>query len=72
LLLAKDISGQSALHAATERYSSHSVQKMVESARDVLDPEEIKNNLLLAKENRERTVWHLAADCDNTESLQTM
>jgi hypothetical protein len=39
-------------------------------ATENLTKEEIKNNLLLATDSEEETVWHMAVDEDNEEVIK--
>jgi hypothetical protein len=47
------------------------LHKLWEWAKDVLTQEEL-NNILLAKDEYERNVWHMAAERDQLEILQAL
>jgi len=43
------------------------IEKLLECANEKLKADEINNRLLLSKDRREQTVWHVAADESNTD-----
>jgi len=49
---------------------SEIIQKIWECAKEKLTADELDNKLLLAKDHREYTTWHVAAMIFNTGSLE--
>jgi len=50
--------------------NSELLQKLWECAKGKLTTDELNNNLLSAKDDRECTAWHVAAMIFNTRSLE--
>jgi hypothetical protein len=52
--------------------STQSLEKLWNWAKEKLTQQELINNFLLAKDNRKKTTWHVAAKWGETESLQNI
>jgi len=69
LLLAQGDDGQTLWHLATLRGNLQVIEKLLQCANEKLKADEINNRLLLSKDRREQTVWHVAADESNTDTF---
>jgi hypothetical protein len=58
-LLAKNNDEQTLLHVAADRYSTELFERAWAWAERKLNPVEVHNELLLAKNRRKESVWHI-------------
>ena len=61
-----------AWHMAADCGNIESLQTIWEWAKQELTAEELKNRLLLAKDNIEQAAFEVAAEMDNTEVLEIL
>jgi hypothetical protein len=57
---------------AVEQGTPEILQEVWDWAKEKLTTEEINNKLLLATDNKGRTIWHIAAKCVNPEILENV
>jgi len=61
-----------ALQRAAQEGKTEVFLKLWDWTKEELTPQEIKNEVLLAKDEKERTVWHMAANTGNAELLENL
>ena len=72
MLLNKNVEQQTAFQVAALNGQTEVLQKLWESVKENLTPEELKNTLLLAEESSHKSVFHIAEDGGNREVLRKL
>ena len=66
MLLATHLMGKTTWHDATEMNTTDALDELWEWGKEELTTEELTNRFLLAKNDMEQTVWHVAAKVRNS------